>query len=792
MKFSEAWLRELVKVDDDTAGLVRRLTMAGLEVDAVEPVGDFSGVIVARVQSVNAHPSAEKLKLCRVDAGQGELIQVVCGAANVVEGMRTPLATIGASLPGGARIDQTTLKGEPSFGMLCSAAELGLSDDTAGLMELPAEAPVGADLRDYLNLEDTVIDVDLTPNRADCLSISGLAREVATLYGTVCTLPQTNNIASTHDGELPVQLSADAACPHYASRVIVGVDINRPSPLWLREKLRRSGLRSIDPVVDVTNYVMLETGQPLHAFDLDTLSGGIEVRYAKDGESLTLLGGEVVELDRETLVIADNRGPLAMAGVMGGAESAVSGQTKNLFIESAHFAPVALAGTARRYGLHTDASHRFERGVDPTLPAVALERATELLMAIVGGNPGEVRIAETDGFVVPRREITLRRSRISQQLGIALESEMVTDLLRRLNIAILETTQESWLCVAPAWRFDLAIEADLIEEVARVYGYENLPVNRVGIELLQHGPREAETPLGRIKDLLVARGYSEAITYSFVDAGLQDKVNPGVPAIPVANPISHDMSVMRTSLVPGLLQTLVHNINRQQSRVRLFETGLRFIAGKPLRQENMLAAVITGTRYAENWANSREKVDFFDIKGDLEAVLSLTGASARCATASKEHAGLQPGQSAAIVDDADRVVGYMGKLHPVLGKGLGINQSVYWFEIELAAIITGHIPEFRETTKFPGTRRDLAFFVDAAVTYRELSHIVETHAGENLHDLKVFDIYNAKHVENNRKSLGIGLTFQDNSRTLTDEEVNSAVNEVVVALKENFSAELRG
>lgn len=793
MKFSESWLRELANPDLNCDELIAQLTMAGLEVDGVEAAANFEGVVVARIESVAAHPKADKLQVCQVNYGANTDIQVVCGAPNARAGLVTAFATVGAMLPGGLKIGQAKLRDVDSFGMLCGGDELGLNEDRSGIIELPSCAPLGQSLIEFYGLDDNIIEVDLTPNRGDCLSIQGLAREVGVLNKLTPTFVKTTAAIASNEQSLSIKISASTACSHYTGRVISDVDMTQPTPLWMQEKLRRSGIRSIDPVVDVGNYVMLELGQPLHAFDLDTLVGDIDVRFAKDGEKLTLLDDAQVELKAETLLIADKNGPLAIAGIMGGKESGVSTATKSIFLESAHFVPLALAGKAREYGLHTDASHRFERGVDTQLPLVALERATELLLEIVGGQAGPVAAAGSAPQESAERTITLRKSRLKQQLTLELGNDLVTDMLARLGLGVSQPSADEWLCSVPSWRFDLAIEADLIEEVARIYGYNNLPVATITMPLEIQPTAEAISSLADIRQLLVSRDYQEAITYSFVDPALQGQINPGVGGVDVANPISADMAVMRTSLLTGLLNTVKYNLNRQQSRVRVFESGLRFVKdGDQLSQQKMLAGAITGTRTQEGWADPATEVDFYDIKGDVEALLGLCGTKSLVEFASAEHRALHPGQTLALVNKQNETFGHIGKLHPTLQQSLGLSQPVYVFELVLTEITQGEIAAFDEISKYPAVRRDISLSLHTDVVIGELVKTAKASAGDHLIDLKVFDVYEGKHIETNRKSVAIGLTFQDKSRTLNDEDVNAAMDAVIKALESAHDANLRG
>ena len=624
MKFSEQWLREWVSPELDTDTLAHQITMAGLEVEAIEPVADaFDQVVVGEVLSTEPHPDADKLQVCQVSTGNAT-VQVVCGAPNARAGLKVPLALVGATLPGGLAIKSAKLRGVDSQGMLCAEQEIGLSDASDGLMELAQDAPVGGDLRDYLGLDDQVIEIGLTPNRADCLGLAGVAREVGLLNDLPVKSPVYEKVAASIDDTFPVEVQAPESCPRYVGRVVRGVDVSRPSPLWLQEKLRRSGIRSIDAVVDVTNYVLLELGQPMHAFDLDKLTKGIVVRTAAAGESLELLDGQTVELRPETLVIADREGPLAMAGVMGGQSSAVGDKTRTIFLESAFFSPQPLAGQARSYGLHTDSSHRFERGVDFQLQIEAMERASQLLLDIVGGETGPITEVVAEEHLPPRPDVVLRAGRIEKLLGFALEASEVERILTGLGLGVT-TNNDGWTCAVPSWRFDIAMEVDLLEELARVYGYNRLPVTRIraGLEL----PARPETSLSarHLRRHLGARGYREAITYSFIDPELQRIFDPERPPVALSNPISSDMAVMRTRLLPGLVGAVLHNTNRQQSRVRLYETGLRFVnSPEGLRQVPTLALALTGERYTKSWTGNGEPADFYDLKGDLESLLELT------------------------------------------------------------------------------------------------------------------------------------------------------------------------
>jgi phenylalanyl-tRNA synthetase beta chain len=796
MKFSESWLRQSVNPTISTADLVAQVTMAGLEVDAVEAAAPkMSGVVVGEIISVEQHPDADKLRVCQVAGGsESETTQVVCGAPNARPGIKVPFATVGAKLPGDFKIKKAKLRGVESFGMLCAQTELELGDDDDGLWELPADAPVGSDLIGYLDLDDNLIDVDLTPNRGDCLSIRGLAREVGVLNKAEVTEQSCAPVPATISDAVKVTLDAPNACARYVGRVIRGLNLSQPTPQWMQEKLRRSGVRSLGPAVDVTNYVLLELGQPMHAFDLAKIDGDIVVRMARD-EKLKLLDDSEVVVDSETLVIADQSKALAMAGIMGGDESAVGDDTTDILFESAWFNPLAIAGKARNYGKHTDSSHRFERGVDSQLQVDAIERATALMLDICGGQAGPVVIEESAEHLPQSATITLRDKRLAQQLGVSIAAVDVDDMLTRLGLTFIERNDSGSTWVAPSWRFDLTIEQDLIEEVARIYGYNNLPTSTPTMALELKADPEVEQGLSSFRRQLVASGYQEAITYSFVDPDMQKLIDPEIAPVALANPISADMAVMRTSLWAGLLSTAVYNLNRQQSRVRIFEAGQCFVPdaneASGLSQNMALAGLICGSRTPTGWTASKDKVDFFDIKGHLEEVLAHTGLSEQFAYVAAEHPALHPGQSATVLRNGQNI-GWIGQLHPKLQAQLDISSAVYLFQVDVDQITESKLPKFKEVSKFPEVRRDLAFFVDTAVASADLIAEARKAAGEHLSNLKLFDVYHSKDVENKGKSLALGLTFQHSSRTLADEEINSAVDRVVSQLESKFNAALRG
>ncbi|WP_207063775.1 phenylalanine--tRNA ligase subunit beta [Motiliproteus sp. SC1-56] len=793
MKFSEQWLREWVNPAINTEELVAQITMAGLEVDGVEPAAaDFSGVVVGEILSAEPHPNADKLQVCRVSNGSDESFQVVCGAPNARPGIKVPFAQVGAVLPEGFKIKKAKLRQVESFGMLCSASELGVSDDHDGLLELAADAPVGEDFRSYLGLDDQVIEVDLTPNRGDCLSIAGLAREVGVLNKAPVKPVACEPVVPVIDDRFPIEIEAPEACPRYVGRVIRGINPAASTPVWMQERLRRGGIRSIDPVVDVTNYVMLELGQPMHAFDLAELEGGIRVRKAETGEKLVLLDGQEIELDSDTLVIADQRRPLAMAGVMGGEHSGVSDQTRDIFLETAFFDPVSIAGKARAYGLHTDSSHRFERGVDHELQVRAAERAAQLLLDIVGGQPGPISEVSVAAALPPVAEVRLRAERIQKLLSLDIPATEVEEILQRLGMEVQADGEGAWRVRVPSYRFDVALEEDLLEELARIYGYNRLPVRTTNASLALRPEPEAKAGLAELRRLLVARGYQEAITYSFVEPKVQKLFDPEREPVALANPISADMAVMRTSLWPGLIKAVQHNQHRQQPRIRLFESGQRFLPGADgLVQDNVLAGAVFGSRFPEGWAAGNEPSDFFDVKGDVEALLAHGGALDQYRFVAAEHPALHPGQCARIERNGE-AVGYLGALHPSLLKTLDLNGPVFLFELALAGIEPGVLPAFEALSKFPETRRDLALLVDESVPVSALLESVRENAGAWLKDVTLFDVYQGEGIENGKKSLALGLTWQHPSRTLNDEEVNEVFEAIVAAAKQRFAATLRG
>ncbi|XPF94705.1 phenylalanine--tRNA ligase subunit beta [Colwellia sp. RE-S-Sl-9] len=798
MKFSESWLREWVNPALSSDELSHQITMAGLEVDAVDPVaGEFTGVLIGEVVECGPHPDADKLQVTKINLGpdfnDGELVDIVCGAKNCRLGLKVAVATVGAVLPGDFKIKKAKLRGVPSHGMLCSESEIGLADSSDGILELAQDAPLGLCVREYLDLNDVTIDVDLTANRGDCLGLKGLAREVGVLNGLAVTEPAINDVAATITDELTITLSAEKACPRYLGRVIKNIDVTAQSPLWMVEKLRRCGIRSIDPVVDVTNYVLLEQGHPMHAFDLDKIEGGINVRFANKEEKLTLLDENEVTLSTETLVIADDNKALAMAGIFGGLNSGVTTESKNIFLESAFFSPLAILGKARQYGLHTDASHRYERGVDPQLQLDAMNRATELLLEIVGGEAGPITEAKSEENIPQEKQISLRRVKLDSRIGHHIADEQVADILTRLGFTI-SFANDVWQVTVPAYRFDIKIEVDLIEEVARIFGYNNIPNVSPKATLSMCANKEANLSVSKLRNALVNRGYQEAITYSFVDPKVQALLHPDQEVMTLPHPISSEMSVMRLSLWTGLLQSVAYNQNRQQNRLRLFETGLRFVpdesAENGVRQDNMLAGVITGQRNEEHWDMEKAATDFYDIKADVEALLSLTADASAYEFSKAEVSALHPGQTAGIYRNG-AIVGYVGTLHPELERKLGLNSKTLIFELLLSEILTAKIPEAAAISRFPSNRRDIAVVVKEDVDAKKVLQLIEKVGGNYLIDLNLFDVYRGESIEQGFKSLAIAMILQDDEKTLEEKDISDVVNRVVDSLKTQLNASLR-
>ena len=787
MIISEQWLRTWVSPQVTTDALSHKLTMIGLEVDSIAGAAEaFSGVVVAQIIAAEQHPDADKLRVCTVNAGD-ETVQIVCGAPNARAGLIAPLAKVGAVLPGDFKIKKAKLRGVESQGMLCAGAELTISEDNDGLMELPADAPIGADIREYLSLDDQVIELGLTPNRADCLSVRGIARDVAVAFDETLNKTAIAPVESTIADTFPVAIEATAKCPRYLGRIIKNVDLSRPTPDYMRERLERAGLRSIDAAVDVTNYVLLELGQPLHAFDLDQLNGGIVVRECKPDEVLTLLDGTEQALEPGTLVIADHTQPLALAGIMGGADSGVSESTTNLFLESAFFTPELMAGRARSYGLHTDASHRYERGVDFQLQREAMERATQLFIDAVGGEAGPVTEVVSDADLPVNEAVLLREAQIEKLLGIKIDRVEVERILEGLGFWVVGH-QQGWLCTAPSWRFDMGLEVDLIEELARIIGFDAIPSQPIKANLIPLAVPETARALRLAKNDLVARGYFEAVTFSFVAPELQAHFDPELSPIALKNPISADLAVMRTSLIPGLLKAIAHNASRQQSRVKLFETGLKFMPGEGTQQIPTLAIAVSGLRDLEGWSTDKTAADFFDVKGTVEGLLANLGD--RLTFEASVFPGLHDGQSAAILVDG-KCVGRIGAVHPSVRKVMGIPANTVVAEVLQSVVNEVAMPAYDDISKYPETRRDLALVADKSAASAEVLSTIRKAAGSLLTKLDLFDVYEGAGLAEGKKSLAIGLTFQDQSRTLDESEVSSAVDQVLDSLKEKLGIELR-
>ena len=790
MQFSEAWLRSLVNPALNTQQLGHLLTMAGLEVEAIEPVAPaFSQVVVAEILSAEKHPNADRLQICQVNVGQQQPLTIVCGAPNARAGLKTACALVGAVLPGvpPLQIKPAKVRGMESFGMLCSSKELGLVGagfaSVAGIMELSSDAVVGQPLRQWLNLDDSLITLKLTPNRGDCLSLNGIAREVAALADTLLTPVDCTPVVATGDATHLVSIEAEAACPHYCGRVIRGTDAAASTPSWMVERLERSGLRAIHPVVDVTNYVLLELGQPMHAFDLAKLHGGIRVRWAKAGEPLVLLSDQTINLAEDVLVIADDSGALALAGIMGGASSVVADSTADIFLEAAHFTPDAIAGRVRRYGLSTDSSHRFERGVDPALPSRAMERATRLILDICGGECGPV--IEAGPGVAIRAPIVFRPARGRRLLGVNLSDGVMRGILQRLDLRVVGEG-DAWSVSVPSHRFDLNGEVDLIEEIARVHGYDAIPPVAPRGQTHMLPAREGKRTQHDLKKLMAARGYQEIITYSFISADLDKEFRATGVALPLLNPIASQMGVMRGSLMGGLIQTLKHNLNHGQERLRLFEIGRAFLAAYADAQPLHAAGLAFGTVHDEQWGESSRGVDFFDIKADVEALAYPLSV----AFAPTEHPALHPGQCARVnLDGVD--AGWIGALHPRLVQNHGLAKAPILFELDLSALLGGRAPRYQSVPSLPAVRRDIAVVVDEKQSVSVLLNAVRAAMPALVSDFTLFDVYQGKGVEQGKKSLAFKMLLQHTEKTLTDSEIELAVQEVVGILGYQFNASLR-
>lgn len=794
MKFSENWLRHHVPTTASRDELAATLTAIGLEVEDVTPLGDsLDGVVVAQIVSAEKHPEADRLQVCQVDTGNGT-VQIVCGAPNARAGLKAPLATVGANLPGGIAIKAAKLRGVESAGMLCSAKELGVDPDASGLLELPADAPVGTPLAQFLGLPDATVEIKLTPNRADCFSVRGIAFDVAAALGSEVAAFDAAPVPARSDATLPVELEAGERVPRFAGRVIDGVDANVSTPSWMAERLRRSGVRPISFLVDVTQYVMLELGQPMHAFDKDALEGAVVVRPARAGEALKLLDGRTVELDDDFLVVSDSRGghaarAVALGGIMGGFDTRVTDATRNVFLEAAHWIPAAIIGRSRKLGLHTDAGHRFERGVDPELPRIAVEYATRLILDIAGGVPGPMIEAVKPEHLQAPQPIVLRRARLARVLGLNVADAEVERILRALGLGV-ENIADGWRVLPPSRRFDLAIEEDLVEEIARIHGYDAIPTTLPSGAARLVAPSETRVEDAGARRHLATRDFLEAVNYAFVDADLLAKWGLTDGGVPLANPLSAELGVMRTALLPGLVAALARNAARQQSRVRLFELGNVFASnpGAAPTETPRIAAVACGDAAAEQWAAPSRAVGFHDLKGDLESLAALAGATLEFRACAPAWA--HPGRSADVVRDGVKL-GWIGQLHPSLQRALELDVDVVAFELDLDPLFRRAVPRAATLSKYPSVRRDLAFVVPETVEWGAISAAVKRAAGPSLRDLVLFDRYQGKGVEPGFKSLAMGLILQDESRTLTDRDVDSAVASVTTALQQEYGAAIR-
>lgn len=791
MKFPLSWLREWVDTDLDGTELARRITAAGLEVDGVSIDGEgLDGVVVAEVTGVARHPDADRLSVCQVKIGDEAPVEVVCGAPNVREGLKTPFAGPGVRLPNGMKLRRSKIRGVVSNGMLCSAVELGLGSESDGILELPEAAAAGTDLTELLELPDPVIDVDITPNRGDCFSVLGIARDVAALTETPLTGPALAEPPSATETVQTVQRPQPDACPRFAHCVVEGIDPSARSPLWMTERLRKSGLRPIHPVVDVTNYVMLELGQPLHAYDRDKLDGAVRPRFAERGESVQLLDESTVELNDDTVVITDDSGVIGLAGIMGGLSTMVTAETVNVFFEGAFWPTDVMAGRARSYGMHTDASLRFERGVDPAGQARAVARAVELLVAIAGGEAGPV-VDDCDPERLPERgEIALTAGRLRQVLGTDIPAATVTSVLEALGLDVTPGNDD-WTVVPPSYRFDLAIEDDLVEEVARIYGYDEIPEATGSAEQPLAPVPEALLPGDVLADALVARDFAEVITYSFVDRPDDERTSGESNELPLSNPISSEMNVMRSTLWPGLLASAASNLARQRDRVRLFEIGKTY-HGTPNepREVERVGGLVAGSRYPEKWSADSGNVDFFDLKGDVEALLALTGCSDEFTFEAAAHSALQPGQSARILRSGE-AVGWIGKVHPSLARAFDIKRDAFVFELDRAQAFAAELPLAAAVSKYPAVRRDIAIVVREEVTAKALVDAVRSASPELVREVLIFDLYRGQGIESGLKSVALGLILQETSRTLTDDDADAVVEAAVQKITQAFDANLR-
>ena len=791
MKISENWLRSWVNPAIDSATLSDQLTMLGLEVDELAPVAKpFTGVVVGEVLTVEQHPDADRLRVTTVHIGSGEPLQIVCGAPNVCVGMKAPVATIGAVLPGNFKIKQGKLRGVESQGMLCGASEIDLEDNVDGLLELPANAPVGMDIRDYLKLDDHVIDISITPNRGDCFSLRGIAREIAVINQLTVNPPKIAAIAASISDEKVVAISTEGT-PRYLGRIIKNVNVKAATPDWMQQALTRSGMRSHSILVDITNYVLLELGQPMHAFDLAKISGSIQVRQAKAQEKLTLLNEQQVELQADMMVIADEQKVLAIAGIMGGLDSSVTDDTQDIFLESAFFAPLAIAGRARRFGLHTDSSQRYERGVDFELPMLAMHRACELIQSFAGGEFGPITVVE-QAVLLPKREaIALQQIQVDQLLGYAVSGDFIADALTRLGCVVETKAQGEWLVIPPSHRYDMVIYQDLIEEVARIHGYDNIQISlpKIDVKLAQY---QDGFDIAQLRQSIATLGYQEAISFSFADAKLEKQLNPNVQPLMLANPISSDLAAMRSTLLSSLIPCVQYNLNRQQHRVRFFELGLRFDyqhahSIHDLKQVPTLALIAVGARAPESWHAKAQAIDFFDFKGEVEQILAA--GRVRGEFVRSTRAWLHPGQSAEILLNGQSI-GYLGRLHPSLENELDLT-TTWVAELDQQAVLQSYVSNFTELSRFPSVRRDIALLISDKIELRDIQRLIEQTGGELLDATWLFDVYTGQGVEQVKRSLAFAVLWQHPTRTLEDAEIKSGMDNIIQVLQDTYQATLR-
>ncbi|HAV4986252.1 TPA: phenylalanine--tRNA ligase subunit beta [Acinetobacter baumannii] len=791
MKISENWLRTWVNPAIDSDTLSDQLTMLGLEVDELAPVAKpFTGVVVGEVLTVEQHPDADRLRVTTVNIGSGEPLQIVCGAPNVRAGMKAPVATIGAILPGDFKIKKGKLRGVESQGMLCGASEIDLEDKIDGLLELPDDAPVGVNIREYLKLDDNVIDISITPNRGDCFSIRGIAREVAVINQLQMNEPEIKSVDATITDEKKVVINTDGA-PRYLGRVIKNVNVKAATPEWMEQALARSGIRTHSILVDVTNYVLMELGQPMHAFDLAKIEGTVHVRQAKSQEKLQLLNDQEVELQEDVMVIADDQKVLAIAGIMGGLASSVTDDTTDIFLESAFFAPLAIAGRARRFGLHTDSSQRYERGVDFELPLIAMNRASQLIQELAGGEFGPITVAEKSDLLPKREAIELKQAQVDQLLGYKVAAEFITDALTRLGCEVTVQANGEWSVVPPSHRYDMAIYQDLIEEVARIDGYDNIQISLPSMDV-QLAKYQDRFEIAQLRQTVVTLGYQEAISFSFADAKLEKQLNPQVSPLMLANPISSDLAAMRSTLLSSLIPCVQYNLNRQQSRVRFFELGLRFDyqnanSIQDLKQIPTLALVAVGSREPESWHAKPQPMDFFDFKGEVEEILAA--GRVKVEYVRSERPWLHPGQSAEILVDGQSI-GYLGRLHPSLENELDL--STTWVaELDQAAVLQSYVSNFTELSRFPSVRRDIALLISDNINVRDIQQLIEKTGGELLDSTWLFDVYTGQGVEEGKRSLAFALLWQHPSRTLEDAEIKSGMDNIIQVLENTYQATLR-